>query len=218
MKKCSILNMIFVLIGLAILAAIPLFFFIRFVYFLYMITPPKIEKAQDALDRAITSIDSGTEFNDLIITTSIWDNVSEFSEDFTPGYNILWDDCFFGTWDFAVEFPETEKEYHFSVSYSRDTSQWRIYVRPAEGSLVPHFSIRSLLPEYRQVSREFSPPSEGEFLIACQLEADPNIPVDREDIRSRITNALSEDGWQPMPLPDQNSLDRESISVRMLKL
>jgi hypothetical protein len=208
MKRRSFNDKIWLVVAIAVITVFIAFPLIRILYIFYMIGPPRGEKsrARDALDRAITSIDSRGEFNDLVITTNRWYKLPEFSEDFVSDYNIVWQDYTWGAWEFVIEFPKTGKQFYFDLSYYPDTSKWRVYVKPVGQCLKPRFQINCLLPEYRRVSKDSTLPGLGGVRSTYRYKADPNIVVDKDEVRSRIMNALSEDGWQPMLLPDQNSL------------
>ena len=207
MKKHYVPIIMLIAIASMIIATVVIFYF----QVLSKFGPPRGEgnRAKDALERSIAAISSGNEVNDLIITTTRWYKLSEFSEDFVSAHSITWRDYTFGAWEFNVEFPEVEKEYYFDLSYSPDTSKWRVFIKPVGKCLKPRFQISCLLPEYRQVRRETLHGLHGVQLTSW-YEADPNAVVDKDDIRSRIMNALSEDGWQPISLPeDQNSISNK---------
>jgi hypothetical protein len=180
-----------------------------FAFFIHEIAGPPFgeeTKAKNALKRSINAIASGNEVNDLIIRTDRWNKLSEFSEDFISDYNITGSDYTFGDWEFGVKFPKIEKEYYFDLVYHPNTSKWKVFVKPVGKCLKPRFQIRCLLPEYKQVKMNNIDNMNGSQ-FTFWYEADPNIVINKDDVRSRIMNALSEDGWQPIPLPgDSNSL------------
>ena len=201
MKKLLIPIYVAAIIILAIAAVL---FFFRL-----LLGPPfgEGERARDALERSIATVASGSDVNDLIITTSQWYKLSEFSEDFVSDYNVTWHDYTFGAWEFGVEFPEIKKEYYFDLSFSSQTSKWRVFIKPIDKCLNPRFQIPCILPEYKQVRMETLHGISGVQFIFW-YEADPNVVVDKEYVRARIMGALSEDGCQSIPLPeDQNSLE-----------
>lgn len=206
MKKHCVRGIMWLVIITTLVATVIIFCFLLL---LFKFGPPRGEgdRARNALERSIASIASGDEVNDLTITTTRWYKLSDFSEDFVSDYSITWRDYTFGAWEFGVEFPKGGKKYYFDLSYYPDTSKWRVFIEPVGVCLKPRFQISCLLPEYKQVRKEIPLPGIGGSRFTFWYEADPNIVVEKDDVRSRIMNALSEDGWQPIPLPeDQNSL------------
>ena len=71
-----------------------------------------------------------------------------------------------------------------------------------------------ILPEYKQVKKEIIHGLNGiQFTFWYEVDPNINITVDKENVRAKIMSALSEDGCQPIPLPEDNNSLKKTYEI-----